>query len=391
MSLARNWYERKGYRLPTEAEWEAACRSGALTAQPYGHGTELLPRYAWYEKNAGGTPRQIGLALPNDWGLFDVLGNVSELTLDRLMDRTSSKKDPFRHPFADEIPNDERSSVTCGGCWYFGAGYCRSAGRQFFGYDERDGVCGMRLAQYVPNPEIANKQRTNDGPTEALRLASRGDYAGALQTLKEFWNTRPNYDYVTSKVRSIEDCLAGAIELRRGLELTKGKRPSDALDSFRAASKYLDTSMRSNFDYVLPKILLARTQNNIAMQTHDKRERSSLLFQVEIEMHRLLRLWQIEKPEVTQFRPDSHEIAQVNYLLGYAFFLDEQPQLATAEIERSLKAFRSKEAQRFQLQLVDRKPKSSVDERAIESLPELFDEFRLLASDLKNRVEPNAK
>jgi formylglycine-generating enzyme required for sulfatase activity len=66
-----------GYRLATEAEWEYACRAGTVTARYYGEAEELLPKYAWYAKNAADRSWPVGLKKPNDLGLFDLHGNIS--------------------------------------------------------------------------------------------------------------------------------------------------------------------------------------------------------------------------------------------------------------------------------------------------------------------------
>jgi serine/threonine protein kinase/formylglycine-generating enzyme required for sulfatase activity len=75
MKLAANYLQRTGYRLPSEAEWEFACRAGAVTRYSFGESEELLPRYAWYEKNWQGKLRPVGSLKPNDLGLFDMHGN----------------------------------------------------------------------------------------------------------------------------------------------------------------------------------------------------------------------------------------------------------------------------------------------------------------------------
>jgi formylglycine-generating enzyme required for sulfatase activity len=66
----------QGYRLPSEAEWEYACRAGALTSRYYGETEELLPWYGWYLTNCGERTRPVGKKKPNDVGLFDMHGNV---------------------------------------------------------------------------------------------------------------------------------------------------------------------------------------------------------------------------------------------------------------------------------------------------------------------------
>ena len=73
---------QRDYRLPTEAEWEYAARAGSTTAYYYGDDPEQLGDYAWFDANADYETHPVGTKKPNAWGLYDVLGNVAEWTLD---------------------------------------------------------------------------------------------------------------------------------------------------------------------------------------------------------------------------------------------------------------------------------------------------------------------
>src|SRR5262249_8117004 len=83
MTIPADILRRTGYRLPTAAESEYACRAGAMTSRYYGLSRELLPNYAWYQANSQDHAWRCGRLLPNDLGLFDMLGNVYEWCQER--------------------------------------------------------------------------------------------------------------------------------------------------------------------------------------------------------------------------------------------------------------------------------------------------------------------
>jgi formylglycine-generating enzyme required for sulfatase activity len=75
-SLKKGYLGLRGYRLPTEAEMEYACRARATTSRYYGETEELLAKYGWYQKNSKDRSWPVGSKKPNDLGLFDMHGNV---------------------------------------------------------------------------------------------------------------------------------------------------------------------------------------------------------------------------------------------------------------------------------------------------------------------------
>ena len=129
------------FRLPTEAEWEYACRAGTTTAYSFGDDPGLLKDYAWYVDNAGGTTHPVGQLKPNPWGLYDMHGNVWEYCSDWTGGENYYLKSA---PVDPKGPETGTSHVNRGGSQLMPVARVRSATR---GGDEiRHGTYGFRLA-----------------------------------------------------------------------------------------------------------------------------------------------------------------------------------------------------------------------------------------------------
>lgn len=132
------------YRLPTEAEWEYACRAGSKTAYSFGDSEKMLADYGWYIGNNMGKTHPVGEKKPNDWGLYDMHGNAWEWCSDWF------DHDP-QGPATDPIgPATGSQRAFRGGFWLNRAPFCRSACRLSFEPSKRNRMLGFRVALTVP-------------------------------------------------------------------------------------------------------------------------------------------------------------------------------------------------------------------------------------------------
>jgi len=135
-------FTRDGFRLPTEAEWEYACRAGGVTEYYSGDDEADLGRAGWYRGNC--MKSQVGgLKEPNEWGLYDMHGNVWELCND-WYDESYYAKSPKISPVG---PATGKRKVLRGGSWTHVAHGCRSADRWSIDPGEKYGNVGFRIVR----------------------------------------------------------------------------------------------------------------------------------------------------------------------------------------------------------------------------------------------------
>jgi formylglycine-generating enzyme required for sulfatase activity len=150
-------YGANGYRLPTEAEWEYACRAGADGPYDFGRG-DRLRQYAWLADNSDQKTHPVGQKKPNGFGIYDLYGNVSEWCED-VYAAAYYTESPVADPHGPSAPGKDVKRVIRGGSWRSSPDQCRATARQ----GERTGntdacfstdFCGFRCVRRVTPEEF---------------------------------------------------------------------------------------------------------------------------------------------------------------------------------------------------------------------------------------------
>jgi len=122
---------KQNYRLPTEKEWEYACRAGSTGKWSFGNDEKELGKFAWYDKNSDKKTHLVGEKLPNKWGLYDMHGNVFEWS-------------------KDYVNETESYRAYRGGSWHNDASYTISTRPSFINMLIRNEFVGFRLLRTLP-------------------------------------------------------------------------------------------------------------------------------------------------------------------------------------------------------------------------------------------------
>ena len=197
--------------LPTEAQWEYACRAG--TTRPYAGNLDAM---AWYDKNSNNKTNPVGTKRSNAWGLYDMHGNVSEWCEDWEGDYPSgSATDPTG-------PSSGSFLICRGGCWNFYYGRCRSASRGIGKHDGKSSFLGFRVVKsnndqvYAVKPASISNNNEKTSAKEAItqqlidevaraisdsHTQRKIDPEGAINNLKLIRNDVRRNSYINSTQR----------------------------------------------------------------------------------------------------------------------------------------------------------------------------------------------
>lgn len=166
-------FQASGYRLPTEAEWEYACRGGTSTEYSFGSDQRRLDEYMWFSGNSMKKTHPVGQKKPNAWGLFDMHGNVAEWCND-IYDKDYYKTSQAENPHG---PASGKLYVLRGGAWSSSPERLRSSARvgENPGFTDsclaRDAI-GFRCVRKMPTKQSEEKTPANAAPTNTKSTQS---------------------------------------------------------------------------------------------------------------------------------------------------------------------------------------------------------------------------
>lgn len=158
-----SWYEAKNFcnwlgpnvTLPTEAQWEYACRAGTTTRYSFGEDAAALDHFGWYKENSGSQSQPVGQKEPNPFGLYDMHGNVFEWCEDRT-NSNAGRADSYKNTKPRSVdglrqrPRRFAYRIIRGGSWNVDSTETRSACRYTFDHVVRDNEVGFRPALVIP-------------------------------------------------------------------------------------------------------------------------------------------------------------------------------------------------------------------------------------------------
>ncbi len=168
-----NGKEGKKYRLPTEAEWEYACRAGSTTKYYFGDSEAELGNHAWYNANSGSATHPVGQKMANAWGLRDMYGNACELCEDWYDSDYYSKSREDDPVCASNLI----VRVLRGSCWNHDANHAHSACRRKNFAFSRSDDSGFRAARTLLEDDPATKEKELT-PAEVLGLDTKEEKGG---------------------------------------------------------------------------------------------------------------------------------------------------------------------------------------------------------------------
>ena len=253
------------FQLPTEAQWEFACRAGSSTRFCFGDDDRRLGEYAWYAQNSGRQAHPVGEKKPNAWGLYDMHGNVCEWCQDRHVNFYTNA------PAVDPTGDDSGSfRVLRGGGWTEDPWECWSGRRGSISHDLRGVSLGLRVS-LVPADDGPLPPKP-DEPPEAARLIRRIETA------------------VANKQRTVAEILLVRVEklvpgdprlkgLREGVKRLAAAAPPKLVEFDRSASAKLPPKPLDPPEVSEATELLRQFETAIANTQHKEAER--LLARVE--------------------------------------------------------------------------------------------------------------